>query len=87
MAGLVKGQQRRLLAFLAERGAIGATNEEAADLLGLRTASQTARCRELQLAGLVADSGRTKRSSSGRSAIVWIITDAGRSALQRGRTA
>lgn len=87
MAGHVRGQQRRLLAFLAERGAIGATNEEAAVALGMRTASQTARCRELQLAGLVADSGHTRTSSSGRAAIVWTITEAGRAALERGRTA
>lgn len=70
-------QAVRFLQYLAERGEEGATNEEATNALGLRMSSATARCRGLVLDGLVRDSGRTRPTSSGCAAVVWLLTDAG----------
>lgn len=75
-------QSGRVLAYVASRGDAGATNEQICGALGLRVASGTARTRELVIAGLVADSGRTRASSSGRAAIAWVATPAGLAAVR-----
>ena len=78
-------QAVRLLCFLAERGETGATNEEAVGALDLRMSSATARCRGLVLDGLVRDSGRTRPTTSGCAAIVWVLTDAGAAVVMSTR--
>lgn len=64
--------QDAVLAYLRGRGSEGATDEEIAVALQLR--SDTARPRRTELVdlGKVRDSGRRRATSSGRAAIVWV---------------
>jgi len=64
------------LRFFIERGAHGGTDEEAQLALGLKPQSETPRRVELVRLLLVRDSGRRRRTSSGRSATVWAVTTA-----------
>ena len=75
---------RRLLAYVQSRGLEGTTNEEAAIALRLRTSSQTARMHELMSASLVVDSSARRKTTAGRSAIVWVSMDA---QLENGKEA
>ena len=63
---------RQVLAFLRQRGALGATDEEMQ--LGIPMAPSTQRPRriELQKRGLVVEAG-TRKTSSGRNACVWRV--------------
>lgn len=54
---------------------IGVTQEEAAALLRRRHYSVAPRFAELQRLGWIKDSGRTRATSSGAQAIVWVLTD------------
>jgi hypothetical protein len=64
----------RVLAFLVSRGADGATDEEAEKALRMKPQTYTPRRGELVKAGLVADTGRRRGTTSGRSAAVWVVT-------------
>lgn len=64
-------QRRRVLEHLQALGAGGATDEEMQIVLGLNPSAQRPRRVELVDAGLVRDSGRTRKTTSGRNAIVW----------------
>jgi len=66
----------RILEHVAACGERGATAEETATALELRSATASARFSELGQAGRIIDSGRTRPTSSGRAAIVWISTEA-----------
>jgi len=61
----------RVLAFIAARGAHGATNDEIVAGLGMLLQSVCARANELWGAHLIRDSGRTRLSRTGRAAKVW----------------
>lgn len=50
----------------------GATDEEIATALGLDGNTERPRRRELQLAGLIHDSGRRRKTTTGRLATVWL---------------
>lgn len=50
----------------------GMTDEEGQAALGMPGNTYRPRRRELQQAGMVCDSGRTRPTESGRSAVVWI---------------
>jgi hypothetical protein len=65
--------QDRVLQLLQAHGDRGATGEEIAAELQLRTSSATARVNELVQLGKVRDSGSTRENSSGRRAIVWVV--------------
>lgn len=67
-------QRAAILRYLVERGPAGGTDEEIQDALGLRVQTETPRRGELAQLGLVVDSGRTRPTSSGRPAIVWVAT-------------
>lgn len=58
-----------VLAYLKHAGA--ATDEEMQYNMGLNPSTQRPRRVELVRAGLVYDSGRTRLTRSGRSAVVW----------------
>jgi predicted DNA-binding transcriptional regulator YafY len=68
----VSGQQckRVLLALRAAPG--GLTQEELSVRLSMQRASICARCAELREAGLARDTDTTRKTSSGRSASVWV---------------
>jgi hypothetical protein len=51
----------------------GCTDEEIQTQLGMAGSTQRPRRTELVSAGLVVDSGRTRRTASGRQAIVWRV--------------
>ena len=52
----------------------GLTDEEAMDELGLHPSSVRPRRKELVDGGWVKDSGRTRPTSTGNDAIVWVLT-------------
>lgn len=54
------------------RDSDGATDEEISRFTGLPGNTVRPRRRELQLAGLIRDSDRTRATASGRQAVVWI---------------
>lgn len=63
-----------LLEHIRSRGIQGVTDEEAQIDLGMDQNTQRPRRVELVRAGLVRDSGRTRRTRSGRQAVVWVAT-------------
>ena len=66
----ISAMQQRVLDYLEWCG--GATDSEMQDALKLDPSTQRPRRRELQLAGRVQDSGLTRPTKSGRSAVVWV---------------
>jgi transcription initiation factor IIE alpha subunit len=62
--------QRSVLAFLRERGAHGATDEEIAAGLEMNPSTQRPRRIELVRRGLVVEAG-TRKTKSGRFATAW----------------
>ena len=65
-----------ILAALGVRGATGATDHELAafvhGIIGAKPETVRARRIELTRAAQVRDSGRTRKTPSGRAAVVWI---------------
>ena len=55
-------------------GASGCTDQEVQDQLRLGPQTESPRRRHLVQMGIVADSGRTRPTRSGRSATVWVST-------------
>ena len=72
MVGVAPTVRLRVYNFLLECGEHGATDEEGEDALGIRPQSYTPRRGELVTLGAVRDSGRRRRTQSGRSAAVWV---------------
>jgi len=66
--------ESRILAHLAQCPD-GATTEELCAALDLRMSTGSARCSELRRLGRIIDSGRTRPTSSGRAAAVWLHPD------------
>jgi len=64
--------RRRVYEHLVGRGEDGATDEEMQGALAMGASTQRPRRIELVELGLVKDSGRTRRTKSGRSAVVWV---------------
>lgn len=67
--------QRDVLAFIAGRGPVGATDDEICRGLHLLRDTGRARRVELRGKGLILDSGRSRVTSRGRAAIVWTAVD------------
>ena len=67
-ATTLNAMQRRVLAYLEQHGP--ATDEEIATGLGMNPSTQRPRRIELERFGLVVKDG-TRRTSSGRMAVVW----------------
>ena len=66
----ISAMQARILAYLEWSG--GATDSEMQEALKLDPSTQRPRRREMQLAGRVQDSGTTRKTRSGRAAVVWV---------------
>lgn len=64
--------RERVYRVIVGAGYNGMTDEECAVRLGMRINSETARRRELELAGQVFDSGRLRKNSSGVDRVVWV---------------
>ncbi len=97
--GEAKTQRRQVLAFLIGRGAEGATDEEMQIALGMAGNTQRPRRRELEKLRLIeprfidgASDDRhpegqhavTRPTQSGREAVVWFVTTAGRAQATGG---
>ena len=65
--------QVKVIDWIASRGDTGATDEEIQRALGMNPSTQRPRRIELLNRGLVVDSGSKRRTSSGRSATVWVL--------------
>jgi hypothetical protein len=63
--------------WLLARGGTGATDEEMQDGIPMVPSTQRPRRVELQKAGLVVDSGDTRRTRSNRRAVVWLAVPQG----------
>lgn len=72
IAGHAKDLRARVLAFIVEQGAHGATDDEGEAVLGIKCQTYTPRRGELVALGLVVDSGRRRKTASGRPAAVWV---------------
>jgi len=68
--------RERMLAFYAERGDHGATDEECQIDLGLSGNTQRPRRCELVRIGRLRDSGKRRPTASGCAAIVWVSASA-----------
>jgi len=68
-------QREHILAYIVGQGARGATAEEVAIALGLRSQSAGPRVKELREAGEIIDTGRTRPTTSGRSAAVYVAVE------------
>lgn len=67
------GLRTRIHGYLQQRGPAGATDLEIeAAFPGVRPSSLRGRRRELEVSGLVRDSGSRRRSPAGRESIVWV---------------
>lgn len=64
--------ESRILGHLESVGEHGATSEETAHALDLRIQTASARFSELGDARRIVKSGRTRATSSGRQAVVWL---------------
>lgn len=62
----------RVLAYLVERGAYGATDDEMQNWLGMNPSTQRPRRVELWKAGLIVLDTRKRLTRAGRKASVWV---------------
>jgi len=68
-----KSSTARARVLAAIKGtAFGLTDQEIQRTLIMDQNTERPRRRELQVAGLIKDSGQTRRTSSGRRAVVWV---------------
>ncbi len=72
IAGHANGLRARVLAFILEQGSHGATDDEGEAVLGIKPQTYTPRRGELVALGLVVDSGRRRKTASGRPAAAWV---------------
>ena len=63
----------RVYRLIEERESWGATDIEIQNELNMDGNTERPRRRELQRAGKIKDSGRTRKTPSGRSAVVWVV--------------
>lgn len=61
-----------VLAYISLHGPDGATDEEMQLALEMEGNTERPRRRELQLVGLVIDSGRRRLTTNNRQAVVWV---------------
>lgn len=62
----------RVLGFIADRGEYGMICDELEALSGLMHQTASARVNELMKLGAIRDSGRRRKTRSGRKATVWV---------------
>jgi len=75
-APLAIDARRRVYNAIRHSDDYGLTDEQIQDALRMNPSTQRPRRRELEAAGLVVDSGRTRKCRSGMAAVIWISTDA-----------
>lgn len=75
IASAARTLRDRVYAFIASRGAHGATDDEGETALAIKCQTYTPRRNELARMGLVVDTGRRRNTASGRPAAVWIASE------------
>jgi predicted transcriptional regulator len=65
----------RILAELQVRGTTGGTCDELEQAMGLSHQTCSARLRELNMKNRIYDSGKRRKTRSGRDAIVWFAVE------------
>jgi hypothetical protein len=75
MEGIAGALCQRVLGYIRERGAVGATDAETQEALGMLTQTETPRRRALAQSGAVVDSGQRRLTPSRRKAIVWVTPE------------
>ena len=65
---------KRVLYRVQACGMYGATDEELQTFLSIGGSTERPRRWELVNAGFIKDSGRTRRTGSGRASVVWVVT-------------
>ena len=83
IAGHAKTLRARVLAYIIGQGAHGVTDDEGEAALGIKPQTYTPRRGELVAQGLVVDSGRRRKTTSGRPAAVWIVPAASYTPAER----
>lgn len=66
--------EKQVLGFIKDRGFTGATDDEVEEALGFRHQTASARRRGLVVQGFVKDSGKRRKTRTGRPATVWRST-------------
>lgn len=66
--------QARVLDLIRAAGYAGLTDEQIITILNMNPSTERPRRIELQEAGKIVDSGRTRKTRSGRNAVVWVIS-------------
>jgi len=69
--------RERVFRHILRCGSVGSTDDEVERALDLRHQTVSPRRRELVLLGAVVDSGRRRRTSSGRTAAVYVLAHLG----------
>ena len=67
----VSAQRSRVAVCIASAGPLGRTAQEIEEMLSLSGNTVRPRICELRENGVIRDSGRTRKSSSGRACVVW----------------
>jgi hypothetical protein len=75
MQGQIGEQEGIVLLAIKNAGRVGVTRDEIAVTTGLGIPSVCARCNALLSRGVIKDSGITRRTSSGRQAVVLIVSN------------
>lgn len=70
----IKGHKKIVLDAFIERGAQGYTHEALGEVVPIRPDTARKRTKDLVDAGLVEDTGRKEKVSSGNYSIVWAVT-------------
>jgi len=65
--------QRTIYEYIFNCGTAGATDEEIQISTGMNGSTERPRRKELENAGVIISSGQTRRTASGRSAIIWTV--------------
>ncbi len=66
--------RRRILAYFTLCKTLGFTDDELEEVMNLRHQTLSARRRELVLQCRIKDSGLRRKTRSGRTATVWVVT-------------
>jgi hypothetical protein len=75
IAPVAKSLRQRVLDYIVECGADGATDDEVQVATGLDSHTEVPRRIDLYRNGDVVDSGRTRLTRRGRAAVVWIARE------------
>lgn len=65
---------KAIVDFLTGAQNVGATDEELQACLNMNPNTQRPRRRELELSGVIKASGQTRKTKSGRQAVVWVLS-------------